>query len=381
MKRKCVIVTFALALLFLLVPAGCQQRAERPKEAPTAPGTSKEPPVAQKQKPVPVVSVEKPEPKTTQQEPPKSNPEPKIRFEKVVHDFGDVGPGSPNTCEFRFTNVGKGTLRITNVTAPCGCTVLQLKKKAYQPGESGLLRLTYTASTLPGVARKYAYVNSNDKHTPKVTLTITAKITPKVTYEPKRLNILLKDDKPECPQIILTSADGKPFSIAAFSVPGNPVTAEIDPSVEATKFILQPKVNPDRLRRSTNGVIELTLTHPQCKRISIPFDALPKFKINPPVIILWDVKPEEPVQRDVWVLNNYEEDFQIESVTASNDYTKLLGQEKIRNGYKLKVEITPPPMKDVSRFTDVLFVKIKNSDEKLGITCRGFYAKNSPPVP
>ncbi|UCG49909.1 MAG: DUF1573 domain-containing protein [Phycisphaerales bacterium] len=381
MKREWIILTVVLAMLVLLVPAGCQQQAETPREAPTGSETPKEPPVVQKEEPTPVVSMEKPEPKTTQQKPQESNPEPRIRFEKIVHDFGDVGPGSANTCEFRFMNVGKGTLRITNVTAPCGCTVPELKKKDYKPGESGLLRVTYTASTLPGVARKYAYVHSNDKQAPKVTLTITAKITPKVTYEPKRLNILLKDDKPECPQITLTSADGKPFSVTAFTVAGNAITAEIDPAVEATKFILQPKVNPDRLQRSTNGVIELSLTHPQCKRISIPFDALPKFKINPPVIILWDVKPEKPVQRDVWVLNNYEEDFQIESVTASNKFAKLLGQEKIRNGYKLKVEITPPPMKDVSRFTDVLFVKIKNSDEKLGITCRGFYAKNGPPVP
>ena len=374
----------------MLVPAGCREQARDSQEPVTTVTTPEEPAVAGQTEPAPpvppgnpaqAVSQPQPKPQPARPKPQVSAPEPEIRFEKLVHDFGEVGPLSSNTCEFRFTNVGKATLKIAKIDAPCGCTVPELAKKEYLAGESGLLKVTYNSTSLPGVARKYAYVNSNDQSNPKVTLTITAKITPKVDYEPKRLNILLKADKPECPQITLTSADGKPFSITAFTVPGGAITAEIDPSVEATKFVLQPKVDSDKLRRSTTGVAEISLTHPQCKQISIPFDALPKFKINPPVLILWDAEPEKPVERDIWVLNNYQEDFEIESVTSSNNYAKVLAQEKTHNGYKLKVEVMPPAVSGQSRFTDVLFVKIKDSDEKLGISCRGFYATKAAPKP
>ena len=40
--------------------------------------------------------------------------EPTISFEKTIYDLGDVGQGTKNTCEFRFTNTGQAPLRIAN---------------------------------------------------------------------------------------------------------------------------------------------------------------------------------------------------------------------------------------------------------------------------
>jgi len=39
---------------------------------------------------------------------------PRISFEKTVYDLGDIGQGTKNTCEFRFTNTGQAPLRIAN---------------------------------------------------------------------------------------------------------------------------------------------------------------------------------------------------------------------------------------------------------------------------
>jgi hypothetical protein len=54
----------------------------------------------------------------------KSNPDtnnllPRISFEKTVCDLGDVGQGTKNTCEFRFTNTGRGLLKIGNISRTC----------------------------------------------------------------------------------------------------------------------------------------------------------------------------------------------------------------------------------------------------------------------
>ncbi len=43
------------------------------------------------------------------------NPLAEISFEKTVCDLGQVGLGTKNTCEFKFTNTGPAPLRITNV--------------------------------------------------------------------------------------------------------------------------------------------------------------------------------------------------------------------------------------------------------------------------
>ena len=85
----------------------------------------------------------------------------------------------------------------------------------------------------------------------------------------------------------------------------------------------------------------------------------------------------------MWVLNNYDKGFEIESVSSVKGFVKLLSQEKVPNEqgvatrYKLDLEITPPPVVDKARaFSDILWINIKDS-EKLEISCRGFYARNS----
>ena len=60
---------------------------------------------------------------------------PRISFEKTVRDLGDVGRGTKNTCEFRFTNTGRGLLKIDKFSRTCGCTVFHLHKKQYTPNE------------------------------------------------------------------------------------------------------------------------------------------------------------------------------------------------------------------------------------------------------
>ena len=99
-----------------------------------------------------------------------------------------------------------------------------------------------------------------------------------------------------------------------------------------------------------------------------------KFKINPPVFIIFDAKPQTPIKRDVWILNNYGEDFEIEFTSSENGFVKVLNQEEISNGYHLEAEITPPAKENDEQrlFTDVLTIDIKDN-LPLEVTCRGFY--------
>jgi len=101
---------------------------------------------------------------------------PKISFEQTVCDLGQVGLGTKNSCEFKFTNTGQGPLRITNVKTTCGCTVAQLDKKEYPPGESATIKVIYTAPNTATATQKSIYISSNDKANPNVRLTIKAEV-------------------------------------------------------------------------------------------------------------------------------------------------------------------------------------------------------------
>jgi len=403
MKRSCMILVVLGIVSILLSQIGCEE-AQKPAQEPQKVVQATEKPVAiakeatepAKPKPEPV----KPEPGNPKPEPvkaervrprleavkPKPEPEkhkadanapgPEIRFDKMVHDFGDVGPGTANICEFGFKNVGEALLKIIDVKPDCGCTIFTLEKKEYAPGESGTLKINYHATTQSGVVTRRVPVISNDKAKPEITLTLKATVVARVDYQPKTLNLLLKDEDKALPKVTLTSIDGKPFSVTSVKSTANAISADFDASVEATKFVLQLKVDKTQLQRVANGVVEISLTHPEAKAVSIPFSALTRFSINP-VIILRDAEPGKPIIRNnVTILNNYEEQFEIASVKSKEGITKVLRQDKIANGYMFSLEITPPDPKGTARFSDEFSVQIKDGD-LLTIKCQGFYSSKS----
>ena len=359
MNRNCLILAaFAVGCL-LLLQIGCQEELKVPEESKIVLSVPNEPAIG---------------PVKTKTVPEANEPAPKITFEKIIHDFGEVGPRTSRSCEFKFTNTGDGLLKIERIKPSCvGCTVAKLSTREYAPGESGALKVTYNSSSRPGPERKHVYVYSNDKARPSVRLTVKAKIVPKVSYQPERMNLSLKDPNAGCPKITLTSLDNQPFAIKQFKSTANSITVDFNPSVKKTKFVLEAKVDMEKLRRGLNGRISISLTHPECRTVTIPFNTRPRFKIIPLSIIALKAEPQKPTKRKVWILNNYNEDFEIESASSQKGIIKVLSQEKIRSGYQLEVEITPPAVEGKKRFfTDVFFVNIKGG-ERLRISCRGFY--------
>lgn len=309
---------------------------------------------------------------------------PVIKFEKVVHDFGSIGPGSENVCEFKFTNTGDKLLKIARVRKTCGCTPYELTKKQYKPGESGILKVKYKASSRPVSVRKTLVVYSNDWVNSEIELVIKAKISPKISYLPKSIDFFLNKENAGCPEITIKSLDGKPFSVTGLrakwrsrSMKGG-ITADYDPSQEAMEFVLQPKVDMEKLQKGSNGYIEVTLTHPGSGIVAIPFKVLPRFKITPPSLIVYKAEPGVSVKKELWVLSNYDEDFEVESTSTKEGTIKVLSREKIDSRYKFELEITPPSDEKSQKkfFTDELFINIKGG-EKLKITCRLFYSRKA----
>ena len=99
-------------------------------------------------------------------------------------------------------------------------------------------------------------------------------------------------------------------------------------------------------------------------------------------LVVVGAKPNKPVQKEVWIINNYGEQFEIESISSKNGYIKVEQKEQIDKKYKLELQINPPAKENeqVKVFTDQLEVSIKDRS-KLKIPCSGFYfrKRTSPP--
>lgn len=99
---------------------------------------------------------------------------PEIKFEATVHDYGKIENGANGDCEFKFKNIGKEPLRLSDVKASCGCTIPTWTKDLILPGKTGTIKVHYDTKRT-GPINKQITVTSNAK-TATVILTIKGEI-------------------------------------------------------------------------------------------------------------------------------------------------------------------------------------------------------------
>lgn len=103
----------------------------------------------------------------------------RMKFAETVHDFGMVKEnGGPVSCEFVFTNTGKGNLIIYEAKAECGCTRPEFPKEPVAPGKRGKIKVTYNPLGRPGGFDKVVTVRTNGSPS-KVRVKIRGTVVPK----------------------------------------------------------------------------------------------------------------------------------------------------------------------------------------------------------
>ncbi len=86
---------------------------------------------------------------------------PKVQVEKAIYEFGEITQGEKVSYEFKFKNVGKTPLIITNATATCGCTVPEYPSQPIKPGEEGSIKVVFDSTGKLGLQDKVVTVTSN----------------------------------------------------------------------------------------------------------------------------------------------------------------------------------------------------------------------------
>lgn len=101
-----------------------------------------------------------------------------IKFDKSVHDFGRIKEGAVAKTVFKFTNIGKNPLIISNAQGSCGCTVPKWPQRPVKPGETEEIAVEFNSEGKSGENEKTVTVTANT-NPPTITLTIKSIVIPK----------------------------------------------------------------------------------------------------------------------------------------------------------------------------------------------------------
>ena len=96
-----------------------------------------------------------------------SSKKPKIQFEELTWDFGEITEGDIVEKKFKFTNIGNAPLQIYATKATCGCTMPSFPFLDIAPGDSNVIGITYNS------------VGKEGKQNPEIT--IEANTSPRTT--------------------------------------------------------------------------------------------------------------------------------------------------------------------------------------------------------
>ena len=301
--------------------------------------------------------------------------DPNMSFAKTVVDLGEVGPGTSHNFAFEFTNKGDAELKITKTHAPCGCTVPNLKKKKYAPGESGKIDVKFKASKGPGKVTKSLFVYSNDKESSKIELLIKCNVVLKVKASPESLELKLDEPNAGGRAITLTSLNDKEFSIKSVKTASKVAVFDFDKTKKAKVVSFKPIFNIDKLRNKLNGAIIVELDHPDCSSIIVRYEAKPEFVISPRAIIETNAQIGKKVKRTLWITSNYNDSIKIESVKSKKGTVKVLNKKTHGNRFELEVELDSGKGDTKKRYhSDQLEIKVKGGP-KLSVRCQLWFAR------
>ena len=113
---------------------------------------------------------------------------------------------------FRFTNTSEETVGVMDPQSPCGCTVPNLGKNGYEPGESGEIRAIFTFGSRVGIQTKRITLRTTEPTVETYTLTMTTHIPEWVKIEPRVLRWTI-DESVSTQEIRVTIPEGRDVDV------------------------------------------------------------------------------------------------------------------------------------------------------------------------
>ena len=172
---------------------------------------------------------------------------PAVAVDREGYDFGTMDVDAEGSRDFLIANTGKGVLKLATGETSCRCTLSKLDKDEVQPGDSATVAMTWTSNDSIGPYRQTAVIFTNDPSQPRVTLTISGRITAAARAVPDELifSTLLAGQSAEAEVSIYCYID-EPLEI---------VSLKLDDSTTAEYFdVAFETLDADRLSEEPGAV-------------------------------------------------------------------------------------------------------------------------------
>lgn len=109
----------------------------------------------------------------------------RLVFASKTQDTGEILDTDLSSVSFLFRNTGSAPITITQIKPSCGCTVPELAKKTYMPGEQGSIEVAFDPKGKKGAIARNISVFTDSTLTPNDTIVVRALVKPVVITEPR----------------------------------------------------------------------------------------------------------------------------------------------------------------------------------------------------
>jgi hypothetical protein len=105
-------------------------------------------------------------------------PAPKIKFEYIVHNRGDIGEGSDGLFFFPLENVGNTDLLIASVRSSCGCLAPRFNMRPVAPGERDTVFALYDTKRIGPINKTLVVATNELEHDKRIILRVAGRVLP-----------------------------------------------------------------------------------------------------------------------------------------------------------------------------------------------------------
>jgi hypothetical protein len=293
---------------------------------------------------------------------------PDITFEKREFDFGTIQGGNILDHKFMFKNTGDTDLLITRISAPCGCTAVQVNKAPIKPGQTGEIQARLNTAGFRNQITKYIYVETNVPHMPKITLTMHARVVYDLDIRPGEYVSFfsVKQGETVSRVVLIYNNTDNPLTVAEPKIVNNKsgaFTANLEEEIKGKRFKIKVTFNAGEKPGRFRGELRLKTNNKGKPEIIIPLSAMVLEEVYalPNSVIIQRNRKDRPRFKNISIMNTTDKALKIESVEIDTKFLSYEIKPILRsNNYRLTVSLNGNAPKTVLRGK----IKVKTNNKK-----------------
>lgn len=251
----------------------------------------------------------------------------RLIFASKIQDTGEILDTDESKVSFLFRNTGLGPLTITQVKVTCGCTVPELAKKTYMPGEQGTLDVTFDPKGKRGALARNITIFTDSELTPSEGIVVRSLVKPVIITDPMVLPFDAVDKGQTSTKDIQVFGRTDDFKVTRATIDNTSTFdievidgGEVEKDGELLKMsIIRVTVKPDAKPDNHRGEITVRTNDERKPIFSLATVArvLGDLQINPVRITMGRMIVGDEFEREFHVVSKSGKAFEITSASAN----------------------------------------------------------------